>query len=244
MKSSTPASAAMAAAVSGLSPVIMTVRMPMARKREALLDAALDDVLELDHAEDFVGPRRPPGACRPGARCSTISASTSGGSGLADKLAARHPAAPLRYRSPSISTPLMRVWAVKGTNGACGFGRSRPRRPNCLASTTMLRPSGVSSARDASCAASASSFASTPGAGMNSDRHAVAEGDGAGLVQQQHVHVSRGLDRAAAHGQDVVLHQPVDAGDADGAQQPADGGGNQADQQRDQHRHGEATLPE
>ena len=31
MKSSTPASAAMAAAVSGLSPVIMTVRMPIAR---------------------------------------------------------------------------------------------------------------------------------------------------------------------------------------------------------------------
>jgi hypothetical protein len=30
-KSSTPASAAMAAAVSGLSPVIITVRMPMAR---------------------------------------------------------------------------------------------------------------------------------------------------------------------------------------------------------------------
>ena len=32
-KSSTPASRAMAAAVRGLSPVIMTVRMPMARKR-------------------------------------------------------------------------------------------------------------------------------------------------------------------------------------------------------------------
>ena len=31
MKSSTPASSAMAAAVSGLSPVIITVRMPMAR---------------------------------------------------------------------------------------------------------------------------------------------------------------------------------------------------------------------
>ena len=32
MKSSTPASAAMAAAVSGLSPVIMTVLMPIVRK--------------------------------------------------------------------------------------------------------------------------------------------------------------------------------------------------------------------
>ena len=47
MKSSTPASAAIAAAVSGLSPVIITVRMPIVRSCcEALLDAALDDVLE------------------------------------------------------------------------------------------------------------------------------------------------------------------------------------------------------
>ena len=55
-KSSTPASLAIAAAVSGLSPVIITVRMPIARKRgEALPHAALDDVLEVDR-------RRAPGA--------------------------------------------------------------------------------------------------------------------------------------------------------------------------------------
>ena len=49
MKSSTPASAAMAAAVSGLSPVIITVLMPILRKlREAFLDAAFDDVFEMD----------------------------------------------------------------------------------------------------------------------------------------------------------------------------------------------------
>ena len=51
-KSSTPASAAIAAAVSGLSPVTMTVRTPMARELvEALLHAVLDDVLEMDDAE-------------------------------------------------------------------------------------------------------------------------------------------------------------------------------------------------
>ena len=40
--------------------------------------------------------------------------------------------------------------------------------PNCLASTTIERPSGVSSASEASCAASASSTSSTPGIGTNS----------------------------------------------------------------------------
>ena len=51
-KSSTPASWAMAAAVSGLSPVIITVRMPGgAQLGEPLLDPGLDDVLELDDPE-------------------------------------------------------------------------------------------------------------------------------------------------------------------------------------------------
>ena len=43
----------MALAVSGLSPVIMTVRMPIARSsREALEEPVLDDVLQVDDAED------------------------------------------------------------------------------------------------------------------------------------------------------------------------------------------------
>ena len=43
----------MAAAVSGLSPVIITVRMPEAAQLvEALAEAGLHDVLEADHAED------------------------------------------------------------------------------------------------------------------------------------------------------------------------------------------------
>ena len=43
------------------------------------------------------------------------------------------------------------------------------RMPYCLASTTIERPSGVSSASEASCATSASSASVTPGIGMNSD---------------------------------------------------------------------------
>ncbi len=46
--------------------------------------------------------------------------------------------------------------------------RSRSRNlKRCFARTTILRPSGVSSASEASCAASASSSSVTPGAGMN-----------------------------------------------------------------------------
>src|SRR5579872_6655586 len=97
---------------------------------------------------------RPPRACT----CSTIAA-----------------AAPFRITRPSKSTPLIRVCAVNGTNVApCGASSVpvptvRPRIAYCsFASTTMLRPSGVSSASDASCAVSASCRASTPSTGMNS----------------------------------------------------------------------------
>ena len=58
----------------------------------------------------------------------------------------------------------MRVCAVKGTKTALAFAMSRPRKPYLsFAKTTMLRPSGVSSERLDSCAASASSSALTPG---------------------------------------------------------------------------------
>ena len=77
--------------------------------------------------------------------------------------------APLRSFLSSISTPLMRVWALKGMNSAPRAATSRPRMPYCsLASTTMLLPSGVSSASDASWATSARSSLVTPGDGKNS----------------------------------------------------------------------------
>ena len=59
----------------------------------------------------------------------------------------------------------MRVWAVNGTNAAPCGASSCSRRPYCLASTTIERPSGVSSASEESCAASASSASLTPGIG-------------------------------------------------------------------------------
>ena len=63
----------------------------------------------------------------------------------------------------------MRVCAVNGMKLARNSARSRPRMPYfSLASTTIERPSGVSSASEASCAASASSCSVTPSTGLNS----------------------------------------------------------------------------
>ena len=52
----------------------------------------------------------------------------------------------------------------------------------------------------------------------------VADGDRAGLVEQQRVHVAGRLDGPARHGQHIALDQAVHAGDADGRQQRADRG--------------------
>src|SRR3954465_93467 len=62
----------------------------------------------------------------------------------------------------------MRVCAVNGTKRAPVGASSCSRCPYCLASTTIDRPSGVSSASDDICAASASSASETPGIGTNS----------------------------------------------------------------------------
>ena len=58
----------------------------------------------------------------------------------------------------------------------------------------------------------------------------VAEGDGAGLVQQQDMHVPRRFHGAAGFGDHVQAHQTVHTGDTDGREQTADGGRNQRDQ--------------
>ena len=64
---------------------------------------------------------------------------------------------------------------------------------------------------------------------------AIAKGYGAGFVEQQRIHVACGLHGATGHRQHVVLDQTIHTGDADGREQAADRGGNQADQQRNQN---------
>ncbi|KAG1396272.1 hypothetical protein G6F59_013837 [Rhizopus arrhizus] len=117
--------------------------------------------------------------------------------------------APLRImRSPRF-TPLMRDCAVKGTNSTSAIWGAGAWMA-LSASATMLRPSGE-------------------GGGL-----AVAEGDGAGLVQQQHVDVAGHLHRLARLGQHVGGQCTVHAGNTNRWQQAADGGRDQAHQQRDQ----------
>ena len=65
---------------------------------------------------------------------------------------------------------------------------------------------------------------------------AIAECDGASLVEQQRVHIAGSFDGAARHRQNVVLNQTIHARDSDGREQAADGRRNQAYQQRDQHK--------
>ena len=242
-KSSTPASAAMAAAVSGLSPVIMTVLMPMRRSSpKRSLDAALDDVLQLDDAEH---PRAVAHHQRRAAAARDVLHARQHrlGKAVAERLdvpadGVRGALADLaladdRRRSCACAPRTARTWRRASA-------RSRSRRlKRCLASTTMLRPSGVSSASEASCAASASSSSLTPAAGMKRRRLAVAERDRAGLVEQQHVDVARRLHRAAGSGDDVGLHHAAHAGHADRRQQAADGRRNEAHQQRDQRGDGD-----
>ena len=110
-----------------------------------------------------------------------------------------------------------------------------------FASTTIERPSGVSSASEASCAASASSLLGHAAHRKELRRLAVAERDRAGLVEQQRVDVACRLDRAAGHGEHVEAHEPVHAGDADGREQGADGRRDQGHEQRDQHDDGSAA---
>ena len=77
--------------------------------------------------------------------------------------------APLRMDESSKSMPDRRVCAVKGTNCAPIGAMSRPRMSYfSFASTTIERPSGVSSGNEESCAASASSTGLTPVSGRNS----------------------------------------------------------------------------
>ena len=66
-------------------------------------------------------------------------------------------------------------------------------------------------------------------------RLAIAEGDRARLVEQQHVDVARCLDSTTRHREHVPLHEPVHAGDPDRGEQCADRRRDQRHEQGDQH---------
>ncbi|CAM5490538.1 hypothetical protein SRIMM317S_03796 [Streptomyces rimosus subsp. rimosus] len=179
-KSSTPASSAMALAVSGLSPVIMTVLMPILRnstKRSRMpsLTTSLRWMTPRTRAPRS-SSRATSSGVPPASEMPLASRSASSGTvpPLSRTQAMTEPVAPLRTRRTVpcsvTSTPDMRVWAVKGTHVASTSSPWwRSRSPYfSLARTTMERPSGVSSASEDSWAASATSASVTPLTGTNS----------------------------------------------------------------------------
>ncbi len=112
----------MAFAVSGLSPVIMTVRMPILR-----ISMNFSAMPGLTTSFRWMTPStRGPSATTSGVPPPLEMVSTIGArsTGIVPPWAMTHwrteSAAPLRIDRPSTSRPLMRVWAVKGTSSAPG----------------------------------------------------------------------------------------------------------------------------
>src|SRR3954470_23543472 len=169
-KPSTPDSLAMAAAVRALSPVIITVRMPIARNRanrSAMppFTTSLRWMIPSMRAPSDTASGVPPESPMRHAACTTSGGTVPPSFKTCSETASTAPFLTLRLPT---SAPLIRVCALKGMNCATPLV-SRPRIPyRSLSSTTIERPSGVSSARVASWVASARSDALTPGAGMRS----------------------------------------------------------------------------
>ena len=145
---------------------------------------------------------------------------------------------------PSTSMPLMRVWAEKGMN-------LRVQRRHVAAADAVFllgqHDDGAAFRRlvgERRKLRGIGQFAFVDARQRQELRRlAVAQRDGAGLVEQQRVDIAGRFHRAARHGQHIEAHQPVHAGDADGRQQRADGGGDQRHEQRHQHQHADIVPP-
>ncbi len=105
-------------------------------------------------------------------------------------------------------------------------------KPSRRARSITDRPSGVSSRTRTGNSGRHEPLAVDAFDGDELGREAVAEGDGAGLVEEERIDVSGCLHGPAGHGEDVALHQAVHAGDADGGEEAADRGGNEGDEER------------
>ena len=130
----------------------------------------------------------------------------------------------------------MRVWAVKGTKWEPAGGVTADRlRPWTRA--TMLLPSGVSSATDASAARRPTSASEYAPIGMN----AVARRLPIVMVpvlSSKSVSTSPATSTASATlGDHVGGQRAIHAGDPDGGEETSDGRGNQADEEGDERGH-------
>ncbi len=162
----------MALAVSSLSPVTITVRMPIARSsaNRSFIPGLTTSDSRITPTTRVIPPLRAAttSGVPPCEAMLSVAASTS------DEMppAQAHTAlvAPLRISRPSMLMPLIRVWAVKATSSVSGSEPcGRAGSPNRSAQyATMLVPSGVWSARLDSRATSASSPSVAPPTGISS----------------------------------------------------------------------------
>ena len=142
-------------------------------------------------------------------------------------------AAPLRRLRPSRSTPLMRVEAENGMN--CVLAELLLAEPEPLLGEDDDRASLGRLVGERGELGDLGELELLDAVDRQElGRLAVAERDRAGLVEQEHVDVARGLDRAARHRQHVALDEPVHAGDADRREQRADRRRDERDEKRDQ----------
>ncbi len=216
-----------------------------AQLREALLDAALDDVLELHDAEHT--------GRRPGFERRAL------GHDQGRAAAPRHrfdmPHDRLGPSAVGLKYPVLeRVGRALADEAArqvhpahTGLGREGDEASGRIGGGLMGRALLSRQGHDAAAfGCLVGQRGQARGVGQFSYAHAgrwqeragltVAEGDGAGLVQQQHVDIARRFDGAARSGHDIGQQHAPHAGHADGRQQTADGGRDEADQQCDQHR--------
>ena len=216
----------------------------LAELGEPLDEPLLDGVLELDRRRASGRPPAPRAGWRPGRRCARSPASSSAGA-APSRPAVIASTAPLRTRVPSaVRAPLVRVSARNGMSSA--MVAARACEAGLVVRSGRQAELGQALAREIDDRPALRGLVPDRGdergrerlalrhAGRRDDRRgqAVAVGDGAGLVEQDDVHVARGLDRAAAHRQHVEPRDAVHAGDPDGRQEAADGGRDEAHEER------------
>ena len=233
----------MARAVRSLSPVIITVRMPIRRsssKRSRMpsLTTSLSSMTPSTRAA-VVRPRPAAAACRRRRRSRRRPRRRRAGRGRpATRTQRGHRAGGALAQLPAVGEvdaahPRLRGERHEVARRA-GRVRSRSPYPRLGQDDDAAALGGLVGQRGELGGVGDLVRPSAPPTASELRRLPVAEGDGAGLVQQQGAHVAGGLHGAAAHGQHVALHEPVHAGDADGRQQRADGGRDEADDQRDE----------
>ena len=244
-KSSTPASAAIAAAVSRLSPVIITVLMPISRSsanrsRMPPLTMSLSWMTPSDRAPSATSSGVPPRA--------------RDDVDLRLELAPDRPSLLRDELNDGVGRPLPDPPAVEIDAAHPGLrGEGDELRAElldrALAQSVLLLGEDHDAAPFRSLVGQRRELSRVgqlalldPGRRHEPGRLAVAERDRPGLVEQQHVDVAGRLHRLARGRDDVGADHAVHAGDADRGEQAADGGGNEADQEG--HQHGDAhRLP-